>query len=366
MKKLWLPICCLALSLSLVACKQKGKKLVTPSKKTVNQPPAKRTKAVTIAKGTLAAFGALPTVFENKKNALTQARIDLGRMLYYDKRLSKNHDVSCNSCHKLDKYGVDNEPTSPGHKKQRGDRNSPTVYNAAGHFVQFWDGRSPDVEDQATGPVTNPVEMALKDGKAAVTVLKSIPGYVTAFKKAFPKAKTPLTFTNMGRAIAAFERKLVTPSRWDKFLKGDKKALTDREKLGFKKFLSTGCMACHTGTLLGGHMYQKVGLIKPWPGIKDTGRMKVTKKAGDKFFFKVPSLRNIDKTAPYMHNGAVKTLENAVVLMARHQLGRELKKEDVSLIVAFLKTLTGKLPTDYIKQPKLPASGPKTPKPDPT
>ena len=158
----------------------------------------------------------------------------------------------------------------------------------------------------------------------------------------------------------------MTPSRWDKFQKGDKKALTNREKAGFKKFVSSGCTACHSGALLGGHMFQKLGLIKPWPNLKDTGRMKVTKKEAHKYFFKVPSLRNIDKTAPYMHDGSVKTLEQAVVMMARHQLGRELKKEDVSLIVAFLKTLTGPLPTAYIKKPALPASGPQTPKPDPS
>ena len=321
-------------------------------------------KAVDINPGFLAVFQPLPKDFhtaESKQPAI----IDLGRMLYFDKRLSKNHDISCNSCHVLDKFGVDNEATSPGHKKQRGDRNSPTVYNAAGHFVQFWDGRSPHVEHQATQPILNPVEMAMKDGKQVMALLRTIPGYVEAFKKAFPDQRDPMTYDNLGKAIGAFERGLTTPSRWDDFLKGKKDALTNKEKQGFMKFVTSGCLACHTGALLGGHMYQKVGTAKPWPNQKDQGRAQVTKQDADKMMFKVPSLRNVGQTAPYFHDGSAKTLEEAILMMGRHQLGRELPKEDVELIAAWLHSLTGSLPKEYIKEPALPPSTPATPKPDP-
>jgi cytochrome c peroxidase len=161
--------------------------------------------------------------------ALNDDMIALGRMLYFEPRLSKSQKISCNSCHQLAKYGVDGEPTSPGHKGQRGDRNSPTVYNAAAHFVQFWDGRAADVEEQAKGPVLNPVEMALDNDKTAIVVLTSMPEYVDLFKRAFPGEKNPVTFDNMAKAIGAFERKLMTPSRWDKFLHGDAAVLTDQE-----------------------------------------------------------------------------------------------------------------------------------------
>ncbi|MCB9638595.1 MAG: c-type cytochrome [Myxococcales bacterium] len=319
---------------------------------------------VDVPEGFLMAYKPLPKDYHNASSR-SAAKIDLGRMLYYDTRLSKNHDLSCNSCHKLDNYGVDNEPTSVGHKKQRGDRNSPTVYNAAGHFVQFWDGRSPHVEHQATQPVLNPVEMAIPNPAYAVKVLKSIPGYVAAFKKAYPKENDPVTYKNMGDAIGAFERGLVTPSRWDAFLNGKKDALTNAEKQGFIKFVSSGCLTCHIGPQLGGHMYQKAGLIKPWPNQKDKGRGTLLKDKTYDMFFKVPGLRNIAKTAPYMHDGSVKTLPEAVAMMARHQLGRELSKEDIASIVTFLNALTGSVDANYIKKPALPASSATTPKADP-
>ena len=205
-------------------------------------------------------FKPLPDAVESQKNPITEAKVNLGRMLYYEPRLSKNQDISCNTCHDLAKYGVDGQPVSDGHKGQKGTRNAPTVYNAAGHFVQFWDGRAPDVEEQAKGPVMNPVEMAMSSDKAVVAVLKSMPEYVDAFKKAFPAEKDPVTFENTARAIGAFERRLMTPSRWDKFLKGDQAALSNAEKAGFNKFMEAGCQACHAGTYLGGEVYQKIGM----------------------------------------------------------------------------------------------------------
>lgn len=319
--------------------------------------------AVDIPAARLRMFKPLPPAMDSPANPATPAKIDLGRMLYYENRLSKSQKFSCNSCHMLDKYGVDNDATSEGHKGQRGDRNSPTSYNAAGHLAQFWDGRAPDVEGQAKGPVLNPVEMAMPDEKTVVATLKSMPEYVALFAKAFPGEKDPVTYDNMAKAIGAFERKLVTPSRWDKFLAGDQKALTDAEKAGFLKFVDAGCSNCHMGAFVGGSMYQKLGVVKAYPGLKDEGRMKATKKAEDKHFFKVPSLRNIEKTYPYFHDGHVKTLEEAIAKMGDYEVGKKLTPADVTAISTWLKTLTGNVPADFIKPPKLPASTAKTPKP---
>jgi len=309
-------------------------------------------------------FQPLPESILSDKNPVTEAKETLGRMLYYEPRLSKGQSISCNSCHMLDKYGVDLQPTSDGHKGQLGDRNSPTVYNAAGHFVQFWDGRAADVEEQAKGPVMNPVEMAMPSEKRVVAVLKSMPEYVALFKKAFPEDKDPVNYGNMARAIGVFERKLVTPSRWDKFLKGDSQALTNDEKTGFNLFMETGCQACHMGTYLGGAMYQILGLAKPWPDTSDPGREKVTGNPVDRMMFKVPGLRNVAETKPYYHNGKMQTLEQAVLAMAEYQLGKKLRESQVRSLITFLKTLTGEIPTEYIKMPVLPKSTGKTPKPD--
>ncbi|TPV97084.1 MAG: c-type cytochrome [Myxococcales bacterium FL481] len=312
----------------------------------------------------LAAFKPLPADLSRTDKPASSAQIALGRQLYHEARLSKNHDVSCNSCHLLDKFGVDGDKTSMGHRKQRGDRNSPTVYNAAGHIAQFWDGRAATIEEQAKGPVLNPVEMAMPDEAAVVAVLKSIPGYVEAFGQAFPGEADPVTYDNMAHAIGAFERKLVTPGRFDTYLAGDETALSDAEKQGLAVFLSTGCTTCHAGAYLGGHMYQKLGLVKAWPHQEDPGRFKVTKSESDRMFFKVPSLRNVAKTGPYFHDGSVTDLGEAVAMMAEYQLGRTLSADDTKSIVAFLGALTGEVPQDLVAPPKLPASGPNTPKPD--
>lgn len=326
-------------------------------------PPAPTVAPLAIEKSDLDLYKVLPAKFESPTNEITEPKVALGRMLYFENRLSLGQDVSCNSCHDLAKYGVDNEPTSPGHKKQRGGRNSPTVYNAAGHVAQFWDGRAKDVEEQAKGPILNPVEMAMPDAAAVIKVLKSIPGYAPLFKAAFPGQADPITYDNVGNAIGAFERRLTTPSRWDKFLAGDQTALTDQEKAGFAKFAKLGCPTCHTGANVGGSLFQKLGLVKPWPDQSDLGRYEVTKNDSDKMYFRVPSLRNIAKTGPYFHKGQLKTLEEVVRTMALHQLGQELKDDEVTTIIAWLNALTGDLPADYITKPELPASGPTTPKP---
>jgi cytochrome c peroxidase len=322
--------------------------------------------AAEIPPSSLHRFAPLPDVMASPSNPLTDAKISLGRLLYYEPRLSKNQKISCNSCHQLSKYGVDNQPTSSGHKAQRGDRNSPTVYNAAGHVAQFWDGRAPDVEAQAKGPVMNPVEMAMPSEAHVVAVLKSMPEYVEAFSKAFPGESDPVTYDNMAKAIGAFERKLTTPSRWDKFLQGDEGALTEAEQAGFNRFVAAGCSGCHSGAYVGGAGYFKLGIAAPWPDESDPGRFKVTKREADRLAFKAPSLRNIEKTAPYFHDGKVATLEDAVGLMARHEGGRQLNAQEVESIVTWLKSLTGELPAEYIREPKLPKSGPQTPRPQAT
>ena len=328
------------------------------------KPESAAVPAVTVDPIKLQMFQPLQESIPSDKNPITEVKETLGRMLYYEPRLSKGQSISCNSCHMLDKYGVDLQATSDGHKGQRGDRNSPTVYNAAGHFVQFWDGRAADVEEQAKGPVMNPVEMAMPSEKRVIAVLKSMPEYVDLFKRAFPEDKDPVNYGNMARAIGVFERKLVTPSRWDKFLRGDSQALTSDEKAGFNLFMETGCQGCHSGTYLGGAMYQILGLAKPWPDTSDPGREKVTKDPLDRMMFKVLGLRNVAETKPYFHNGKVQTLEQAVSGMAEYQLGKILSESQVRSLITFLKTLTGEIPAEYIKMPVLPKSTGKTPKPD--
>jgi cytochrome c peroxidase len=309
-------------------------------------------------------FQPLPESVPSSANPETEEKIALGRMLYYEPRLSKSQEISCNSCHMLDRFGVDGQATSDGHKGLKGNRNSPTVYNAAGHFVQFWDGRAADVEEQAKGPVMNPVEMAMPSEKQVIAVIKSMPEYVDLFKKAFPGEKEPIGYENMAKAIGAFERKLVTPSRWDKYLRGDSQALTNEEKDGFNVFMETGCQACHSGPFLGGSMYQKLGVMKEWPDSSDPGREKVTKKESDRMLFKVPGLRNITETGPYYHDGKVDTLAKAVSRMAEYQMGKNLTEAQVYSIIAWMKALKGEIPAEYVKPPVLPKSTSKTPKPD--
>jgi len=311
-------------------------------------------------------FAPLPARAESPTNPITPEKVALGRQLYYDTRLSKNQDLSCDSCHKLDDYGVDHEPTSPGHKGQRGERNSPTVYNAATHFAQFWDGRAATVEEQATKPISNPVEMALADDAALVRVVKSVPGYVDAFKAAFPAEADPVTVTTIGQAIGAFERGLMTPAPFDDFLGGNMTALNSDALRGLELFIELNCVSCHTGPNLGGTMFQKLGSVKPYT-TKDEGRFKITGKPEDKFVFKVPGLRNVAKTAPYLHDGSAKTLDDALAIMAEYQLAKgKLDEEEATYLKAFLDSLTGKVDAAYIAKPELPASGPDTPKADPS
>ena len=314
----------------------------------------------------LALFSPLPTLMESESNPVTLAKVNLGRKLYYDPRLSKNHDVSCNTCHLLDKFGVDGLPTSVGHLEQVGGRNAPTVYNAAGHTAQFWDGRAADIEDQARVSPLNPIEMAMVSEAAVEATLNSIPGYVSLFAAAFPDDEEPISYDNMAKAIGAFERGLVTPSGFDDYLAGDDSAFNELEIAGLNTFLDAGCGTCHAGPYVGGAIYQKLGLVKPWERDADQGRFDVTGVEADRQFFKVPSLRNISQTAPYLHDGSVASLNEAVRLMADHQLGIPVTNEQVISIIAFLNALTGNIDPAYIAMPELPESSESTPSPDPT
>jgi cytochrome c peroxidase len=288
--------------------------------------------------------------------------VALGRMLYFEARLSAGHDLSCNSCHPLDKYGADGKAKSPGHGEKLGSRNSPSTFHAAGLVAQFWDGREPDVERQAPGPMMNPVEMA-SSPERVIKTLGSMPEYVERFKKAFP-GPNPITVENVGAAIGAFERGLVTPARWDDYLRGDKSALTADETEGLRVFTNVGCMTCHTGEFLGGTSFQAVGVAEPWPNTADRGRMTVTNATEDDMVFRVPSLRNVAMTGPYFHDGSAATLDEAIKMMGEYQLGIDLTAKERASIATWLSSLTGDLPTEYIKTPILPDSTPSTPLPE--
>lgn len=285
-------------------------------------------------------FEPLPeSIIDAQKNA---ALIALGKKLYLDPRLSVNDKISCNSCHSLSNYGVDSEPTSPGHEGKRGGRNSPTTFNAALHVAQFWDGRAGTVEEQALGPILNPVEMGMPSAGAVVKKLSAIDEYKKLFAEAFSDQKNPLIYKNIGVAIGAFERTLLTPSRFDDFLKGDQDALNESEKRGLQKFVNMGCVNCHNGVAIGGNSFRKIGLVVPYE-TSDMGRFEVTGIESDKKAFKVPSLRNIAQTGPYFHDGSVETLDEAIRLMAKHQLGRDhVGHGMVRDIKAFLGALTAK------------------------
>ena len=304
-------------------------------------------------------FSPLPEAAPNELNPSTEAKINLGYTLYYDTRLSKDGNISCNSCHNLATYGVDNLPTSPGDDGTLGERNSPTVLNAALHFVQFWDGREPDVEAQAGGPVLNPVEMAMPSEDFVMNRIKEIEGYSPMFREAFPGEEDPFVYDNLKKAIGAFERELLTPSSFDKYLAGDKKALSRDEQEGLKTFIDQGCITCHMGSTLGGTLYQKMGVYANYAETigaehDDLGRFTVTNNEADKYIFKVPSMRNVAKTAPYFHDGAVASLDESVSLMAKIQLNKDLTDDQVKSIVVFLNSLTGEVPAEYQKAPEMP------------
>jgi cytochrome c peroxidase len=288
--------------------------------------------------------------------------VKLGAMLFFDPRLSKSGFISCNSCHNLSRGGSDNLKTSIGDKWQEGPINSPTVLNSSLNVAQFWDGRAADLKEQAGGPIANPGEMAFTH-ELAVEMLQSVPGYTVEFRKAFGTDKIDIDMVT--DAIAAFEETLVTPhSKFDKWLAGDDDALTPTELRGYELFKTSGCVACHNGAALGGNSFQKMGLVEPYHTTAEAeGRSAVTGKDADRFNFKVPTLRNVEMTYPYFHDGGAETLVEAVDIMGRLQLGKRFTPDENAAIVAFLKTLTGEQPR--IVLPLLPPSSDATPRPTP-
>jgi cytochrome c peroxidase len=314
-------------------------------------------------------FQPLPKEMPKADNPLSNAKVELGKMLYFEPRLSKSGAISCNSCHNIATYGVDNLPTSIGHKWAIGDVNAPTTMNAAGTVAQFWDGRAKDVEEQAKGPVLNPKEMGIPHEQFAVDRIASIPEYQELFKKAFPDQPSPLTYDNMANAIGAFERTLITPGRFDKFLEGDTAALTQKEKEGLNAFLERGCTGCHFGPAVGGTEFDKFGIYKPYQELTgstklDEGRFDVTKNDADRFMFKVPVLRNVSRTYPYFHDGTVWNLKDATKIMGEAQLDEEIPEPELEALVAFLNSLTGEIPKDALQLPVLPPSTDQTSRPD--
>ena len=311
-------------------------------------------------------FKPIPSVVPAvKNNAVTTEKVELGKMLFFDPRLSASHLISCNTCHNLGMGGDDNLETSIGHGWAKGPRNAPTVLNAVFNIAQFWDGRADDLKAQAKGPVQAGVEMNNKPA-AVETTLRSIPAYVQRFARSFPGESEPVTFDNMAKAIEAFEATLITPaSRFDQFLEGNANAINAQEKEGLKLFMDKGCAGCHAGVNVGGEGYYPFGVLEK-PGAEilpegDKGRFAVTKTATDSYVFRAGPLRNIELTAPYFHSGKVWDLKQAVAIMGESQLGEKLNGVEVDAITAFLKTLTGRQP--QVEYPILPVSTDATPKP---
>lgn len=311
-------------------------------------------------------FKPIPSVVPAvKDNAVTSDKIELGKMLFFEPRLSASALISCNTCHNLGMGGDDNLETSIGHGWQKGPRNAPTVLNAVFNIAQFWDGRAEDLKAQAKGPVQAGVEMASTPERVETT-LKSMPAYVEAFTKAFPGEDKPVTFDNMAKAIEAFEATLITPySRFDQFLEGNTKVMTAMVQEGLQLFMDKGCASCHAGVNIGGEGYYPFGVVeKPGADILpsgDKGRFAVTQTADEEYVFRAGPLRNIELTAPYFHSGKVWDLEQAVAIMAASQLGEDMTEEEIKKITAFLKTLTGEAPK--VEYPALPVETSETPKP---
>lgn len=323
---------------------------------------------VTLTTQSVLAWEALPTKApEPKDNPTTPEKVELGRLLYFDPRFSSTGTVSCNTCHNLMLGGDDNRNFSMGVHGKTGGRSAPTVWNSAFASSQFWDGRAATLEDQAKGPVVNPVEMGMSELENAMNRVRAIPGYEPYFVRAFGN-KNPMTVDNAAKAVAAFERTMITPgSPYDRFVKGDKTALTEQQQRGMKLFADSGCAGCHSGPAFSGPaMPAGTGFFMKFPTftdsdyvskydfMKDKGRAEATGKETDAHLWKVPTLRNVALTAPYFHNGSVKKLDEAVRVMAKLQLNKDLNADQVADLVAFLESLTGEFPEQTL--PRLPAT----------
>ncbi len=293
-------------------------------------------------------FAVLPYKMPGSQND-TPERVALGKRLYFDARLSVDDAISCNSCHTIDseRAGMDGKRVSRGALRQNEIRNTPTVFNAGFQFAQLWDGRETDLKAQNRVALLSPLQMGMPDSESVVQKIRALPEYPQDFEVAFPGIRPAIMFNLIREALAAFERTLITHDRFDDFLKGNLDALNDTEVNGLEQFINSGCVTCHTGPLLGGNMFQKMGVVKPYDDTRDMGRYAITRQEADKFMFKVPTLRNIAQTAPYFHDGGETDLANAVKQMAEMQLGKSFDNLQTFQIVKFLQTLTGKdlLPT---------------------
>jgi cytochrome c peroxidase len=304
-------------------------------------------------------FKPLPKDAATPEAPTTPERVELGRKLFFDPRISIDGTVSCSRCHVAALYATDGLSLAEGAFDKVNDRRAPTVFNAALQFKAHWRGDRENVEDQASRALTGPASFGNPDSDTAMRKLKAIPGYTELFQKAFPLEADPVTIGNWGKAIGAFERTLITPGRFDEYLAGNTQALSEPERYGLRTFLSTGCGSCHLGAVLGGTMFQKFGVVEDYwkqTGSQeiDKGRFDVTNNPADMYLFKVPGLRNVEMAPPYFHDGSAKTLPEAVRIMAKVQLGKTLSAQETNAIVTFLRSLTAKVPPQFAEAPVLP------------
>lgn len=305
-------------------------------------------------------LGPLPASMPSEQNPITTEKVKLGKMLFYESRISVDGTVSCSKCHPIALYAADGLRKSVGHNCKENPRNDPTVFNAASQISEHWIGNRTSVEDQAKQAVIGPPAFGMPSYEAVEKVLRAYKEYEAMFKAAFPSDKEPVTVDNFAKAIGAFERTLITPAPFDAFLKGTKDAMTAQQKRGLGMFIDQGCVGCHFSPYVGGQMYQKFGIFEPYQKYTksekvDEGRYAVTKNESDKYVFKVPVLRNVAMTPPYFHDGSIDKLADAVWIMGKIRLGKDFPKEQVQDIVSFLHGLTGKIPEDVMTIPLLPS-----------
>ena len=305
-------------------------------------------------------FGALPRQMVSERNPISPAKVTLGKMLFYETRISIDGTVSCARCHPMSLYAADGLKLSIGNNCRRNPRNAPTVLNAAGQISQHWIGNRTDVEDQARQSVVGPPSFGMPTDKAVEGRLQEIPGYERLFRAAFPNDSAPVTVENFAKAVGAFERTLTTPAPFDDFIKGDVSAITARQKAGLGFFMGTGCVQCHYGKFFGGMEFRKFGIAEPyWRYTKsetiDSGRYAFTHADSDRFVFKVPSLRNVAMTPPYFHDGSIASLGDAIAIMSKVQLSKTLSSGNVETLLFFLRCLTGMISSDNLQLPLLPA-----------
>ena len=306
-------------------------------------------------------FGPLPSSMPSAENPITPAKVKLGHILFWEPRISSDGTVSCVKCHPMSLYAADGLRKALGNHCKENPRNSPSIFNAASEIAAHWIGNRMNVEDQAKQALIGPPAYGMPSYEAVEKILKGIKGYVVLFQNAFPGEKDPVTADNFAKAVGAFERTLVTPAPFDDFMNGNARALTEQQKRGLKTFIGAACITCHQSPYLGGQLYQKFGVFQPYELFTksaqvDEGHSAVTKNPADKFFFKVPVLRNVAETPPYFHDGSVDKLEDAVVIMAKVQLAKNLTADQVADITAFLKSLTGKIPEMALTVPVLPSA----------